>query len=228
LWERIPIRDNGSSVSSLAGRPKTKVLLDIYQRLFRAFGPQHWWPGETPFEVAVGAVLTQNTAWENVEKATAVLKSRGLLTLERLARLSPTELAPLIRSTGYYNVKAARLAALLGWLRSQGGLAGLKRIPTPKLRSRLLACHGIGPETADSILLYALNRPVFVIDAYTRRILSRYGLAQGNEPYESLRTMFETSLPRRTRLFNEYHALLVRLAREHCRARPTCPACPLA
>jgi endonuclease-3 related protein len=205
----------------------TRALQGIYRRLFRAFGSQHWWPGDTQLEIAVGAILTQNTAWSNVEKAIAVLKSQRLLTLARLARLSPTELAPLIRSAGFYNIKAARLTAFLGWLKAGGGFAVLRRIPTTELRFRLLACHGIGPETADSILLYALGRPVFVVDAYTRRILTRYGLLEGDEPYEEVRSLFESSLPRSPRLYNEYHALLVRLAKTHCRAQPVCDSCPL-
>jgi len=202
--------------------------LRIYRQLHRAFGPQHWWPGDTPLEVAVGAVLTQNTAWANVERAIAVLKSRGLLSLDKLTRLSPRRLAPLIRSAGFHNIKARRLAAVLAWLQAQGGFAALDRTPTSRLRPLLLACHGVGPETADSILLYALNRPVFVIDAYTRRILSRYGLIAGNESYELLRRMFESSLPRSPRLYNEYHALLVRLAKVNCRTKPICETCPLA
>lgn len=205
-----------------------RALQRIYGILLAAYGPQHWWPGDTPLEVAVGAILTQNTAWANVEKAMAVLKSRRLLSLEILARLSPAALAPLIRSAGFYNVKAARLAVFIKWLISQGGFSGLRRIPTGTLRPMLLACSGIGPETADSILLYALGRPVFVIDAYTRRILSRYGLVGGDEPYEVLRLMFESSLPRRPGMYNEYHALLVQLAKVNCRARPICDSCPLS
>jgi endonuclease-3 related protein len=158
----------------------------------------------------------------------AVLKSRRLLSLRKLTRLSPTELAPLIRSAGFHNIKAARLATFLGWLKSRGGFAALNRTPTPELRIQLLACHGIGPETADSILLYALGRLVFVVDAYTRRILSRYGLITGDEPYEHLRRLFESSLPCRPKLYNEYHALLVRLAKMNCRSRPDCDSCPLA
>jgi len=156
-----------------------------------------------------------------------VLESRRLLTLRRLARLSPAELAPLIRSAGFHNLKAARLAAFLDWLKTRSGFAALARIPTAELRPQLLACHGLGPETADSILLYALGRPVFVVDAYTRRILSRYGLIQGDEPYEEIRAMFESSLPHDSKLYNEYHALLVRLAKVNCRARPLCDSCPL-
>jgi endonuclease-3 related protein len=203
-------------------------LRSIYRGLYQTFGPQHWWPGDTRLEIAVGAILTQNTAWSNVEKAIAMLKSHRLLTLERLTRLSPTELAPFIRSAGFHNIKAVRLAAFLGWLKKWGGFAALSRTPIPELRTQLLACPGIGPETADSILLYALNRPVFVVDAYTRRILSRYGLITGDEPYETLRAVFESSLPRRPGLYNEYHALLVRLAKANCRSKPICDSCPLA
>lgn len=205
-----------------------RSLQGIYRHLFRAFGPQHWWPGDTPIEMAVGAILTQNTAWGNVEKAIAVLKARRLLNLKRLARLSTAELAPLVYSAGFYNVKAARLVEFLQWLEARGGFAGLLRIPTRLLRPMLLECNGVGPETADSILLYALGRPVFVVDAYTRRVLSRYGLIAGDEPYEYLRLMFESSLPHSSKLYNEYHALLVRLAKENCRSRPLCGSCPLA
>ena len=205
-----------------------RVLQGIYRRLFRAFGPQHWWPGDTKLEIAVGAILTQNTTWGNVEKAIAVLKSRRLLSLKRLARLSPVELAPLVHSAGFFNFKAARLAEFLQWLEALGGFPGLRRIPTRTLRPMLLERNGVGPETADSILLYALGRPVFVVDAYTRRILSRYGLIVGDEPYEHLRLMFESSLPHGSKLYNEYHALLVRLAKENCRSRPACDSCPLA
>jgi endonuclease-3 related protein len=220
-------RETGEPRSPVLGHRSSGPLLHTYHRLYQAFGRQHWWPGDTPLEVAVGAVLTQNTAWANVERAIAVLKSRRLLSLDKLARLSPRRLAPLIRSAGFHNIKAQRLAALLAWLKAQGGFAALNRTPTRDLRPRLLACHGVGPETADSILLYALNRPVFVIDAYTRRILSRYGLIAGDEPYETLRRMFESSLPRSPKLYNEYHALLVRLAKVNCRSRPLCNSCPL-
>jgi endonuclease-3 related protein len=162
-----------------------------------------------------------------VEKTIMGLKSRHLLALPALLRLPPSRLAPIIRSTGFYNVKARRLAALLRWLHSAGGFDGISRTPTRELRSQLLACPGVGPETADSILLYALGRPVFVIDAYTRRILSIHGLIKGKEPYDDLRLMFEAALPRSPRVYNECHALLVRLAKSHCRARPLCSGCPL-
>lgn len=223
------LREDSPSRQRLARNDRIrKALQGIYGRLYRAYGPQHWWPGDTRLEVAVGAILTQNTAWGNVEKAIGVLRSRGLLRLKRLTRLSPTELAPFIRSAGFYNIKAARLVAFLSWLKSKRGFHALTRTSTAELRSQLLACHGIGPETADSILLYALDRPVFVVDAYTRRIMSRYGLIDGDESYETLRSLFESSLPRSPRLYNEYHALLVRLAKTHCRTRPVCDLCPLA
>ncbi|MEO0082709.1 MAG: endonuclease III domain-containing protein [candidate division WOR-3 bacterium] len=205
-----------------------RELALIFRRLYRAYGPQHWWPAETPLEVIVGAVLTQNTAWKNVERAIANLKHHRLLSLERLARTPPVKLATIIRPAGFYNIKAQRLHSVVRWLRTRGGLTALGRIPTPELRGMLLRCHGIGPETADSILLYALGRPVFVVDAYTRRVLNRYGLTAGNETYDQVQALFHKALPRRARLFNEYHALLVRLAKERCRAIPTCVGCPLA
>jgi len=200
----------------------------IFDRLHRTYGPQNWWPAETAFEVAVGAVLTQNASWTAVERAIARLKADRMLSLAQLARLSPAELAPLLKPAGLYHVKARRLHALLQYLTARGGFAGLRRKTTPALRAELLALHGIGPETADSILLYALDRPVFVVDAYTRRILSRYGIIRGSEPYDTLRQWFQSALPADPRLFNEYHALLVRLARTHCRVRPLCSDCPLA
>lgn len=210
-------------------------LWHIFRQLSQAYGPQHWWPAESPLEVIVGAVLTQNTAWPNVEKAIASLKRARLMNLDRLCRIPAAELARLIRPAGYYNIKARRLLAVLNWIAAQGGLTNLKTVPTDRLRAGLLACYGVGPETADSILLYAFDRPVFVIDAYTRRILARYGLIQGDEPYEQLRSWIEESLkpflgddPQQTvRVFNEFHALLVRLAKTHCRSRPCCPGCPL-
>ncbi|MEO0079980.1 MAG: endonuclease III domain-containing protein [candidate division WOR-3 bacterium] len=212
---------------SRRNRPFSVIFDDIFQRLYQTFGSQHWWPAETPFEVMVGAVLTQNTAWDNVVKALKGLKERRLLTPEALARLRPATLGRHIRPCGYYNVKARRLLELVHWLKSRGGIEAVRRLPTARLRQELLALKGIGPETADSILLYALNRPVFVVDAYTRRILSRHNLINGDEPYEQIRALFEDNLPRRVRLFNEFHALLVKLAKSHCRSRPLCNGCPL-
>lgn len=219
--------------STLGGN--TPLIREIFQKLYRAFGPQHWWPAETPFEVIVGAVLTQNTAWRNVQSAIANLKSQNLLDPEAIATVSPAQLAAAIRPAGYYNIKAKRLKALVGWLMENGGLENIKQLPTRVLRTRLLNCYGVGRETADSILLYAFNRPVFVIDTYTRRILGRYGLISGDESYEELRDWIEKCLtagmrknsPRITRIFNEFHALLVRLAKIHCRTKPICLNCPL-
>lgn len=189
-------------------------LTELYDRLLDAYGPQHWWPAESAFEVIVGAVLTQNTSWKNVEKAIARLKATGNLDLDHIVALSQDDLAGLIRSSGFFNVKAKRLKNLCGWLQSQGGLDELAGWRTGKLRQSLLEINGIGPETADDILLYAFQRPVFVIDSYTRRLLGKLGLIQGTEHYETLRQMFESCLPPDHRLYNEYHALIVRHAKE--------------
>jgi endonuclease-3 related protein len=207
----------------------SEQLKIIYDLLFVRFGPQHWWPGETPFEVIVGAVLTQNTNWGNVEKAIANLKKAKTLTPEKLHSLKPAKLAKLIRPAGYFNIKASRLKNLIGWLfmNYAGKLAKLKNIPTQQLRGQLLGVSGVGPETADSILLYALNRLVFVVDAYTKRILSRHHLIRFDAGYEQIRTFFESNLPENTQLFNEYHALLVRTGKEFCKPTPLCADCPL-
>ncbi len=212
-------------------------LLHIYHRLLAAYGPQHWWPGETPFEVIVGAILTQSAAWPNVEKAIANLKVATALSPEGLHRLSEVELARLIYPSGYYNAKARKLKAFVDLLfgRFDGDLERLLSLPAAELRPLLLASHGIGPETADSILLYAAGRPVFVVDAYTRRVFSRLGLrpvlspAEGpqRDDYHAWQSLFMERLPHEVALFNEYHALIVRHGKELCRRRPLCPACPL-
>lgn len=202
-------------------------LLAVYRALLSAYGPQGWWPGDTPFEVAVGAILTQATSWRNAARAIGNLKSAGLLSPEALGKLRAEEIAPLIRPAGFFNQKAQRLRAFLDLIAEYGGLERLFRLPGDELREALLAVPGIGPETADSIALYAAGKPTFVIDAYTRRILSRLGLISGNEPYEELRRLFEGNLPRDVSLYKEYHALLVRHGKEHCRARPHCKGCPL-
>jgi len=204
-------------------------LNEIYQLLFERFGPQHWWPGETQFEIITGAILTQNTNWGNVEKAIANLKSAGRLTFEELYHLDLSQLAELIRPAGYYNIKAKRLKNFINWLFDSyaGNLMNLESIDTDKLRTELLAIKGIGCETADSILLYALNRPVFVVDAYTARVAVRHELIEPNADYEQLQELFQSNLPQDTRLFNEYHALLVRLGKEFCRPMAKCPACLL-
>ncbi len=206
-----------------------KQLNQIYQLLFDAFGPQHWWPGQTRVEIITGAILTQNTNWTNVEKALANLKNQNLLDPVKLHNLSTEALARLIRPAGYFNIKAKRLKNFLAWLTRtcDADLAMLDDVPTDLLRPQLLAIKGIGPETADSILLYALDRPVFVIDAYTARILVRHHLIDADADYHQIQSLFHSNLPEDARLFNEYHALLVRLGKNFCKPNPKCPTCPL-
>ncbi|MFA5529601.1 MAG: hypothetical protein WDA11_02925 [Thiohalomonadaceae bacterium] len=208
------------------------MLHTVFRRLLERYGPQHWWPGETPFEVMVGAVLTQNTAWTNVERAIQNLKANDALAPAAIMAARHEDLAAWLRPSGYFNVKAARVRNFCAWYLQRGGLAALAGEPTTALRNELLAVKGIGPETADDILLYAFERPVFVIDAYTRRLFSRLGQVSGDEPYEALRARFERELrgtdAERVTLYNEYHALIVRHAKESCRRRPLCQACPLA
>jgi len=209
---------------------KQELLQDIYDRLRSAFGPQRWWPGETPFEVMVGAILTQNTNWANVERAIANLKEAGRLCPRKLLSLRKAHLARLIRPSGYFNIKAERLRSFLRWYMSRtgsGDVKNLRGIRTPALRQELLGVRGIGPETADSMLLYALGRRVFVVDAYTRRFLVRHELIAAGISYEKLRAFFETRLPRSKKLYNEYHALIVNLGKDICRPRPRCDLCPL-
>ncbi|MFZ5533930.1 MAG: endonuclease III domain-containing protein [Pseudomonadota bacterium] len=202
---------------------------DLFARLLAAHGAQGWWPAETPFEVMVGAVLTQNTTWIQVERAIERLRAADLLRPAALLDLPVETLAEHIRPAGYPRVKARRLQALCAWLIASGDLAGLTDRSTDALRAELLAVHGVGPETADSILLYALGRPVFVIDAYTRRIFSRLGLITGKESYEALRRLVESELhtDNPARDYNELHALIVRHAKTACRVRPLCAACCL-
>lgn len=205
----------------------SSLIVDMYERLLGAYGPQHWWPAETPFEVIVGAILTQSTSWANVARAIANLKARDLMHYSGLRSLSETELAELIRPSGYFRAKARKLKAFLFVLEREyaGDLEHMFALPTPALRERLLAIYGVGPETADSIALYAAGRPTFVVDAYTRRICVRLGLAEEVIGYEALRALFEAALPSDPALFNEYHALLVRHGKYVCRRRPLCPGC---
>ena len=202
-----------------------KVLLTLYKRLLVAYGPQHWWPAGSPFEVIVGAVLTQNTAWVNVEKAIDKLKSQNYLSLTAITNLKHAQLAAAIRPSGYFNIKAKRLRNLCIWITEQGGMGALTIRPTGQLRKQLLNVHGIGPETADDILLYAFNRPVFVIDAYTRRLFTKLGLITGNEAYEILRLEIESKLEQDHQMYNEYHALIVRHAKERCSLGQDCRHC---
>ena len=203
-------------------------VLAIYERLFRHYGSRDWWPGDTVFEVMVGAILTQNTAWTNVVKAIDNLKAANCLNAESINALSQDKLARLIRPSGYYNIKARRLQAYCRWYVEQGGFDSINTMSTDVMRETILGVYGVGPETADDIVLYAFNRPVFVIDAYTRRIFSRLGLVDGSKKYEELRQYFEGSLPAEPALFNEYHALIVIHGKDYCRKKPLCGECPLA
>lgn len=210
-------------------RPRPHASLrEIHDLLYAANGHQHWWPGDSAFEIMVGAVLTQNTSWTNVERAIANLKQAKALSPGAIVRTHPKRLAAWLRPSGYFNIKAKRLKALCRWLMEQGGVNKLAKFTTHDLRQALLNVHGIGPETADDILLYAFNRPVFVIDAYTRRIFARLGLIAGDEHYEALRSLFESELEFSAPLFNEYHALIVVHGKDVCRKRPLCGNCPLA
>jgi endonuclease-3 related protein len=204
-------------------------LIEIYQLLFDDFGPQHWWPGESRIEIITGAILTQNTNWSNVEKAINNLKAADCLSAEKLHSLELSKLAELIRPAGYFNIKAKRLNNFLDWLfeNYNGNLTNLESLRTELLREELLAVKGIGRETADSILLYAFDRPVFVVDAYTARITIRHRLIEPDADYEQLRYLFESNLPEDIQLFNEYHALLVRAGKDFCRPKAKCPSCPL-
>jgi endonuclease-3 related protein len=205
------------------------ILRTYYDALLAAHGPQNWWPGRTAFEVIVGAILTQNTSWNNVEIAIRNLRREKLLTPRATETVSLARLARLIRSSGYFRQKAKKLKCFARFLRREygGSLTKMFRTPTAKLRERLLCVHGIGPETADSILLYAGGHPVFVVDAYTRRLLERHQLATAHH-YDEIRQLFERSLPSAARLYNEFHALIVRTGKEYCHKRnPRCNECPL-
>ena len=202
-------------------------LQQVFDRLLAAYGPQHWWPGDTPFEVMVGAILTQNTAWGNVEKAIANLKQHQALDAEVIADTPQAQLAAWLKPSGYFNIKATRLRNFCRWYLARGGFEALSQWPSDELRHGLLSVNGVGPETADDMLLYAFERPVFVIDAYTRRLFSRLGLLDAELGYETLRQHVEAALPADVALFNEFHALIVRHAKERCRKRPLCEDCPL-
>jgi endonuclease-3 related protein len=222
--------DVGKKVpDNAAGNMTGQTIQQIYELLFERFGPQHWWPGDTKDEIIVGAILTQNTNWQNVEKAIGNLKKASLVSLEKLYSIEQPQLAELIRPAGYYNIKARRLKIFLNWLfrGHNGSLAEVETMDTETLRQELLGINGIGRETADSILLYAFDRPVFVIDAYTYRIATRHQLIEPGCVYEQLRSLFEDNLGSDVKLFNEYHALLVRAGKEFCRPRPRCQNCPL-
>ncbi len=215
-------------VAHRRGRRVRWTLPAVYERLFNAFGPQRWWPADSPFEVMVGAILTQNTAWSNVEKAIVNLRMRDRLDPQGILAARSDHLAGWLRPSGYFNVKAIRLKNFCRWYHERGGHAALSRYGTGALRASLLGVNGIGRETADDILLYAFERPVFVVDAYTRRLFSRLGLFAGDEPYDTLRLAIEDRLEPDISLFREYHALIVHHAKEYCRVRPRCDGCVLS
>jgi len=210
--------------------PAQPHLRPYYDALFAAHGPQHWWPGRTPFEIIVGAILVQNTSWTNVAPAIENLRRAKLLTPRAIENVPTRRLTRLIRPSGYFLQKTKKLKNFVYFLRSeyQGSLAKMFLAPTPTLRDQLLAVHGIGPETADSILLYAAKHPVFVVDAYTRRLLERHGLANPGLDYEQVQKLFEQSLSPDVALYNEFHALIVHTGKHFCRpGNPRCGECPL-
>jgi len=210
--------------------PSPHLFSAMYAAMHAALGPSRWWPAQTPFEVAIGAILTQNTNWNNVQKAIDNLRANDLLSAQRLSLASDALLEACIRPSGFFRQKTLKIRHFLRFLEQQGALDmdGLREIPTDRLRADLLAVKGIGPETADSILLYALNRPVFVVDAYTARICQRHALVPEEVSYHELQELFMNHLDADPVLYNEFHALLVRVGKDWCRKRtPRCPGCPL-
>jgi endonuclease III related protein len=221
-----------SAWRTIPGPPRDRVkarLLRLYRALLRRHGPQGWWPARTPFEVAVGAILTQHTAWSGASRAVAALRAGRLLAPRRLVAHSPAAVGALIRPAGTYRLKARRLLDFTRWLmvRFGGSFQAMRRAPLRPLRRELLAVPGLGPETADAILLYAAGRPVFVADAYSRRVLARHRLLSAGAGYEEARAFLESHLPSDPALLNEFHALLVAVGKTHCRAIPRCERCPL-
>ena len=206
-----------------------RALIQVYHRRYRHYGDLHWWPGESPLEVSVGAILTQNTAWSNVEKAITRLKEARSLSVKALVRLSHGRLARLIKAAGYFNVKARRLKNFISFLESRygGSLKKMLHQDLDRLRTELLSINGTGPETADSILLYAAEKPIFDVDAYTKRILSRHGVMPYEKSYEEFQKLFMVHLPLDVPLYNQYHAMLVNVGKDFCRSRPLCASCPL-
>lgn len=206
-----------------------RILLLIYERLLKQFGPQNWWPAKTQFEVIIGAILTQNTAWQNVEKAICNLDRKKLLSLHKSKEVDIEKLAELIRPSGYYNVKAKRVKNFIDFLfkEFEGDISKMFKQDSNILRNQLLQINGIGPETADSILLYGGDVPVFVVDAYTKRVFSRHGFFTEDVDYYYIQQFFMKNLPQEAKLFNEYHALIVKLAKDYCKRKPICYGCPL-
>jgi endonuclease-3 related protein len=205
------------------------LLLSLYSDMHARFGHRKWWPAESPFEVCVGAVLTQNTAWKNVVKAIDNLKAASALDPFRIHSMPCGDLAALIKPAGYYNVKARRLRYFVDHLvlKHAGQLSSLFSSPVHELRNELLSIRGIGKETADSMILYAANKPIFVVDAYTRRVLSRHNMIDEKADYDAIQDLFHASLPRDTGLFNDFHAQFVAVGHHHCKRKPLCRDCPL-
>ncbi|MDQ7031172.1 MAG: endonuclease III domain-containing protein [Desulfonauticus sp.] len=209
---------------------KKATLLDIYKLLLQNLGPSNWWPGDSPFEIAVGAILTQNTNWHNVEKAINNLKQANLLTEEAIFQIDEQTLASHIKPSGFFNIKAKRLKNFVTWLYQEANLnlLNLQNYPLETLRPKLLAVSGIGPETADSILLYALNKPIFVVDVYTKRMFFRHGLIPEETTYSEVQELFMDNLEPNVKMFNEFHALIVRACKKWCtKKNPKCEQCPL-
>jgi len=205
---------------------KKQFLLSYYQTLLDYFGPQDWWPGDTPLEIMIGAILTQNTNWGNVERAIDNLKSAKLLDPKKIVVSSKQKVEKLIRPSGYFRAKAKKLKIFCKWLLERGGVAKLKKLPVAELRPQLLDVWGIGPETADSILCYGLEKLSFVVDAYTVRIFNRLGIIKTTD-YHEVKDIFESSLPKSLKIYNEYHALIVALGKDVCKPKPKCELCPL-
>ncbi len=204
-------------------------LSAVYRALLARYGPQHWWPGETDFEIAIGAILTQNVAWTNVEKAICRLKEEKLLSPKALHGEPVDRVARLIRPAGYYNQKAKKLKNFLDWFSSYGySFPRLRELDAGRLREELLGINGVGPETADSILLYALEKRIFVVDAYTKRIFGRLGILEGTEGYDEIQRLFHRRFAAGVREYNEYHALIVNHGKYVCRKKPLCAECCLA
>jgi len=222
-------RNLGPGFKSETLNPQSAILITIYNRLYKAYGPRNWWPGETSFEVMVGAILTQNTSWRNVEKAIQKLKGKRVLNPEGIYHLKRSQLASLVKSSGYYRIKADRLKSFMDFLFKEydGDLKRMKREGLAELRKKLLGVKGIGPETADSILLYGLKKPIFVVDAYTKRVLSRHGVILEKASYEEIQKLFMDHLSLDEKLFNEYHALFVQVGKMVCKKTPRCDVCPL-
>lgn len=222
-----PRQNNTAALSKL----QSGDLMRYYEAMSGALGPMHWWPAKTPFEVIVGAILTQSTAWANVERAMENLRAANMLTPSAILKVAPARLASLVRPSGYFRQKAKKLKAFVRFLDAEygGSLARMFQTPTGELRKKLLSVHGIGPETADSILLYAGEHPVFVVDAYTHRIFGRHGFLGGKPDYEGVRAIFEAALPAHPPLLNEFHALIVNTGKNWCRkSAPRCAECPLS